>query len=259
MSKQIRPLTAFKKANPLYYKDHLKKYEDRGASKKDKENRLYWVYCYLQISNKDDFASEGFFWKKAPNSLEAFNNKLTITELGRLLLTGWYYNIEDYTKEVAGYIHRAYYKKLNAGGGFNDLEYYEVVKHIRENVLYYYNNQPEAKYFILDSLFKKSLQELLPPPTGKLKEHKDLIELLTTIRKSQKKKGIDFWINRSEDLETYSYYLQKILTQLNIDYFSFEEWKANDNKGADEYFNEIEALEKEYRAKVINSTKQIDL
>lgn len=256
MSKQIRPLRALKKhIGEDDFKRLYNIWTEGAVSKKDKENTFYWMYSYSSLSkNENNFFAESFFWK----NVEEKNNILTITELGRLLLTGLYYDINDYTKEVGEYIYRAYYKKLNAGESFNDLEYYETVKHIRENIGYYYNNQPEVKYFILESLFKKDLQELLPPPPEKLLKHNKAIEFFTEIRKNQRKVGIDAWINRAEDWEGYCYYLHKLLDSYNLPYLNFKDWKAEDsNKGDVNYWEEIEALKKDYRDAVLNNTKQL--
>ncbi len=52
MSKQIRPLTAFKKAYPERY-DILIDKDNLGLSKKAQENEFYWTYAYC---NLEDFS-----------------------------------------------------------------------------------------------------------------------------------------------------------------------------------------------------------
>ena len=238
MSKQIRPLVAFKKINPepyAFYSDVFEK--KKGLSKKAQENEFYWNYAYLKINEKALITPPPFFWKSENNR----NNKLTITELGRLLLTGWYYNIEEFTKELSGYVEKTYYKLVKEGEAFNDMEIYKVVKHLRENISYYYHKPEEAKYYLLESLFKKDLQKLLPPPPYKLKKHNEIIELLETVRKNQKTKGIDYWINKADELEGYSYYLQEFIEGLGVeDFLSLEEYTKEQNSGGENYIKEIE-------------------
>jgi hypothetical protein len=256
MSKQIRPLVAFKKQQRELYDLHYNLAKERTTSKKGIENNFYFWYGALSLKNikgKDSLNVKGkdsFIFTEQGN----FTNKCTITEIGRLLITGWYFNIEDYTKELSSYIYKAYHKKLNTTEKFNDLHYSEVVKHIRENIAYYYKNQPEVKLFIVDSLFKNTLQELLPPP-DKLKAHNELIDDLKEIRANQRKKGIDYWINTAEDWEGYSYYLQDKIDSLNSIYLSFEDWKKEQNKLDIEYFKQVEDLSKEYKKSIINSSQ----
>jgi hypothetical protein len=188
-----------------------------------------------------------FFWKDGDNR----NNKLTITELGRLLLTGWYYGIEEYTKEISLYVFNAYNKKVKEKEGFNDMEIYNLVKHIRENIGYYNSNKNEMKLFLLDGLFKTQLQELLPPP-AKLKQHDETVGFLLEIRTNQKKKGIDFWVNKAESFEGYSYYLKELLEERELEFLTFEDWEIEFNKDDEGYSKEIDSLKKEYRKQLLN-------
>jgi hypothetical protein len=257
MSKQIRPLVAFKKAYPERY-DILTDKDNLGLSKKAQENEFYWMYAFCELNSfskpLSEYLPHPFFWKDENNK----NNKLTITELGRLLLTGWYYNIEDYTKELSQYVLRAHAKKVKEAEEFNDLEIYEVVNHIRENIGYYYHNQIEAKYYLLDKLFNKDLKKLLPPPPEKIKEYERIVSYISEIRKNQKKKGVDYWIDKAEDLESYNIYLQDILEEIVVvNYLSFEDWEKEKKQENKEYFKELNVIREEYKKSILNDIKKL--
>ena len=148
MTKHIRPLTAFKKLNPEIYSDIFDSIPN-DLSVKGKENEFYFLYAcvYSGIKTKNVILDpaqisiiEGYKNKNNPTEkeLEEFTgkvkiasyhltkyeynaffytnegeptNKLTISELGRLLLTGWHYGIKEYTQELLRYVERSYYKK----------------------------------------------------------------------------------------------------------------------------------------------------
>ena len=100
-----------------------------------------------------------FFWKSENNR----NNKLTISELGRLLLTGWHYNIEEYTLELLRYVERSYYKKVKENEAFNDLEIHSVVKHLRENIIYTTKIKTNVSFTYWISYLIKRLKVYSPP------------------------------------------------------------------------------------------------
>jgi hypothetical protein len=245
MSKVIRPLTAFKRLYPEYYnKVYLLLLESNSA--KGRENEFYLWYAYFKLGVKE---LDSFFWTTQGN----FTNKGTVSEVGRLLLYGWYYNIEDWTKEIGIYIYNAYKKIENNKETFNDLDFAKAVKYIRENVKYYYQNKTELKLYILETFFNDEIQELLPQKPKELIEHDRLIEFIESIRVNQRKKGVDYWINKSEDLEYYLSYLEEILKNYNIDFLSFEDYINKQNINDNEYFDTIERLEKTYNtSKIVN-------
>jgi hypothetical protein len=256
MTKHIRPLTAFKKLNPELYALYSDVFEKKkGLSKKAQENEFYWNYAYFKMNEKALITPPPFFWKSENNR----NNKLTISELGRLLLTGWHYNIEEYTLELLRYVERSYYKKVKENEAFNDLEIHSVVKHLRENIIYYYQNKDECKFYILDKLFNKTLKSILPPLPEKLKKHEELIDLLTEIRKNQIAKGIDFWINKADELENkvyeleaYADYLKEgIVSYGTGDFLTFDDYKKQIDE-EDEVLNQQEEVDK-------NNTNEIQV
>jgi hypothetical protein len=245
MSKVIRPLTAFKRLNPEYYnKVYLPLLQSK--SEKGRENEFYLWYSIFKLGIK---GKDSFFW----TTEGSFTNKVTVSEVGRLLLYGWYYNIEDWTKEIGIYIYNAYKKIENNKETFNDLDFAKAVKYIRENVKYYYQNKTELKLYILETFFNDEIQKLLPQKPKELIEHESAIKFGETIRIYQRKKGVDYWINKSEDFEGYSYYLEEILENYNIDFLSFEDYIKKQNIDNNEYFDTIKRLEETYNSsKIVN-------
>lgn len=247
MSKQIRPLSAYKKANPnlFHLLDSLAGKEIN--SKKGRENAWYFTYgLYETETGVEDYEAryeDSFFLVGRERT-----NISTVSELGRLLLTGWYYNIEDWAKEISFYVYNSYHKKLDRGDAFNDLEFKEAIKHIRDNIGYYYHNKDELKLYILETFFKSDLEPLLPEPPPKLKKHNRVTELVETIHKNRLKQDKNWYVKNFELLEQYGYYLSEILDSYDIPYLSLEDFKAQEDKKTEEYYNEIREVENSYRA-----------
>lgn len=300
MSKVIRPLVAFKKANPEIY---LRLWNlITATSKKAQENEFYFIYAYnylgvetvkeildpAQIEIIEFIKQENLTKKKLTedelqkkiqdikratyhltkyefnsfyfNTKEEYTNIGTVSEIGRLLLYGWYYDIESWSKEIGGYIYKAYKKIESSGEAFNDLDFKEAVKHIRENIGYYYQNEPELKLYILKTFFNDKLQELLPEKPKELKEYEDAIDFLKIVRKHQKAKGIDYWIKYADNLESYIIDLQNFLEEIGVvNYLSFEDWERERKKENEEYFNELDNLYKEYKKSIISDIKKLSL
>lgn len=252
MSKNIRPLAAYKKANPERYKIISSSIE--STSKKGHENEFYWLHCYynsgIEIFDGNlNRPPNPFFWK----SVNEKNNKGTVTELGRLFLTGWYHNVEDFTKEVGMYVYRAYQRKHESGEAFNDLEFKDAVLHIRENIGYYYHNPNELKFYILETFFKEALKPLLPPIPEELSTYDKAIELIETIHKNRLKRDKNWYVKNFNGLESYIYYLMELLDCNEINYLSQSEYEAEtaaDNKA---YFDNISELQKAYKTEIIQT------
>ena len=222
--------------------------EEPTTSKKARENSWYWWYGSLEMDRGDKTSTkrrrDPFFFTDSGSK----SNKGTVSELGRLLLTGWYYNVEDWAKEISFYVYRSYHKKLDRGEPFNDLEFKEAVKYIRENVGYYYHNKEELKLYILETFFKSDLEPLLPEPPPKLKKHNRAIELLETIHNNRLKKDKNWYVENYETLDQYWYYLSEILDSYDIPYLSLEDFEAQEAKKTEEYYKEIREVENSYRA-----------
>jgi len=255
--KHIRPLIAFKKANPELYA--VFSMDIKATSKKGAENEWYWKYAYFKLVKllNIDPTPPSFFWHTGG---EVKNNIGTVTELGRLLLTGWYYNAEDWAIKVGGYVYRAYQRKKEKGEEFNDLLFKEAVNHIRENIGYYYHNEEELKLYILKEFFNDELKTLLPPPPQKIKDHERTINIISELRKNQKKKGIDHWIEKAKDWESYSYYLIDFLESLGVgDFLSFEDWIKEQERDGKEYYNELRKSQEDYEKQIFNDITKLKL
>ena len=251
MSKVIRPLTAFKRLNPEYYnKVYLPLLQSK--SEKGRENEFYLWYSIFKLGIK---GKDSFFW----TTEGSFTNKVTVSEVGRLLLYGWYYNIEDWTKEIGIYIYNAYKKIENNKETFNDLDFAKAVKYIRENITYYYQNKTELKLYILETFFNDEIQKLLPQKPKELIEHESTIKFGEKINNYRRKKGVDYWLDKSDDFENYSYYLEEILENYNIDFLSFEDYINKQNINDNEYFETINRLEKTYKTSIINKIEPLEL
>jgi hypothetical protein len=251
MSKVIRPLIAFKRLNPeLYNKIYLPLLESNSA--KGRENEFYLWYANLELGIK---GIDSFFWTTEGK----FTNKGTVSEVGRLLLYGWYYNLKDWTKEIGIYIYNAYKKTESNKETFNDLDFAKAVKYIRENIQYYYQNKTELKLYILKTFFNDAIQNLLPEKPKELIEHESVMKFGGLIRKVHRKKGVDYWINQSDDFENYAYYLEEILENYNIDFLSFEDYIKKEKINSNEYFDTIERLEETYNTSIINKIEPLEL
>lgn len=250
MNNQIRPLTAYKKTNKELYS--LVWNLTNSNSLKGKENDFYFYYCNF---NLDKRGKDSFFY----NSEGMCTNKGTVSEIGRILLTGWYYDIEEFTKEIGIYIYNAFKKIESENNNFNDLEFQKAAKHIRNNILYYYQNKDKLKLYIIQSFFKDKIQDLLIEKPKELKEHNNLIELISEIRKNQSKKGTNFWINSAENNESYYYYLLEILENYNIDHLNFNEWLENEKIKDNDYYNKFNKIENDYNELLFKNIKQIKL
>lgn len=251
MNKVIRPLIAYKRLNPeLYNKVYLPLLESNSA--KGRENEFYLWYANLELGIK---GMDSFFWTTKCK----FTNKGTVSEVGRLLLYGWYFNIGDWTKEIGIYIYNAYKKTEKNKETFNDLDFAKAVKYIRENIKYYYQNKTELKFYILETFFNDEIQELLPEKPKELIKHESTIKFGELISKARRKKGVDYWMNKSEDFEGYSYYLEEILENYNIDFLSFEDYIKKQNINDNEYFDTIKRLEETYNTSIINKIEPLEL
>jgi hypothetical protein len=194
-----------------------------------------------------------FFWE----TVDKKANIGTVSELGRLLLSGWYYgeDVEDFTLEIAIYIFRAYQSKKESGEAFNDLEFKEAVKKIREDIGYYYHNQNELKLYILSTFFKDKLQPLLPDKPKELKTLDDTIQVLEDIKANNLKKDKQFYFKRAMLLEDYVAYLEEVLEVSGINgYLSEREFKEEQNVKDRAYWDKIKELEKNYKELIKSNT-----
>lgn len=251
MSNHIRPITAFKKANPELYAEVLDLVGPEASSQKAKENSWYWWYSAVMVYDMSQGAKDSFLF----TSSGYCTNKGTVSEVGRLMLTAWYYNIEEWAKNISLYVYNSYHKKRQRADAFNDLEFKAAVKYIRDNIGYYYNNEQELKLYILQTFFEEEVEPLLPEPVDKLKTFKEVKALLNTIHKNRLKSDKNWYIRNYEILEDYCYYLSEILDSSNIPYLPLEDFKAKQERENEQYLKEIQEAESAYR----DSLKRVSL
>lgn len=246
----IRPIATYKKLNPETYKFYNESSMFSGTySTKQKENNFYWCYAFhnsnIPFKNSSDNPSN-FDYNIYFRDYNTMQNIGTITEMGRLLLTGWYYNIVNFTLEVCKNVYNAYCFKVEKGKQFNDLEFAKAVKHIRDNVLYYHHNEKEFKIYLLKHFFEKELTKLLPEPPEKLKNYNGAIEFLKEIHELRLKKDKNWYVKNFNRLEDYLEYLTGILDEYGIEYLSEKEFEEAGKQENEEYWKEIEDSQKEY-------------
>jgi hypothetical protein len=216
-----------------------------AISKKGKENEWYFYYCAMEMRNKDDGILAPFFWTSQGEK----HNICTSSEMGRLLLTGWYYNIQDWAKNVCGYVYKSYHRKT---GKFNDLIFAKAVKQIRENVGYYYHNEPQLKLFVVQSFFNDELKQLLPPKPKELERAERGENFFKEWGDNLQKKYKGGIRRRMWDLDFYADYLAEQLDNYGIPYMAFSEWKKKDEEENNEYSENLNKLEKQYNDQLLN-------
>ena len=245
---KIRPLIAFKKENKKAY-DFFIAYMQPKGTKKSVENEFYWWYCYIKLKN--EICEKGilnpFFW----NDAQTFTNKGVVSELGRLLLYGWYFNndgeTEKFTLQVVRWIYNAWLKNVK---GFNDNKYRKFVKSIRDNFNYYYHNQKQVKIDLLKEFFNDELETYLPEKPKELKEFEETIEFVNKIKENNLKKDKDFYYKMADKFENYAYYLQGILDAYNIPYKSEDEFILVIDEEKEDWVNDIQKKYDDYENNV---------
>ena len=162
----LRPLKAFYKymdKNPVMYSIYGAKGKKKGTKAYD--NEVAWNCGWMHCENKkvDDLGELSKWQKEFCFSNDAKPiRKGCVTEIGRLYITAFVYDVLDYHYEMMGWIQRCYYKHKKQGREFPDLGYARVLQRIRQNYGYYFRNQYELKYLIIEKFFKKELEKALP-------------------------------------------------------------------------------------------------
>ncbi len=251
----IRPLTAFKIKNPALY-DLIIDPTDKGlaGSKKHHENEFYWNYCFFESGvynfeggNLYDEARKSdptwlFFFKDEHTQ----NHKAIITELGRLLLTGWYYNLADFTKDICGHVYSGYIKANEQHKVFKELEAAAAVKQIKNSIGYYYNNQEELKMYLLETMFPEEVKQYLPEPPEEVKRHEWIKEVIQNEKERNLKQDKDYYYKLADIQEHYIEHLQELLTQYEIDFISLEEYQDQDRQLLYQRIKEVKAAYNQY-------------
>lgn len=245
----IRPISAYKKANPVQYGFYSSPgcLGLKGGSKKQEENNFYYVYAFF-CSGIDRGT------KESPNPFimdatgRTLNNKTTVAELGRLLLTGWYYNLEEYAKQICGYIDRIYNNTAEKDRALLSGLMTQAVTHLRENLPYYAQHKEEAKLYLLQTLAKDEMKLLEPekPVTllllDKAREERE-DEVANNLKKNKR-----HYIVLAEDQQLYIEYLQELLDEAGIGYLTYEEKMQAVEKELEPFYKKVAALEEEHHA-----------
>jgi len=257
MGKQIRPIYILKKVNPIFFDICFndKRFSTPKTSKKNRENIGYWKYAWFNLSNETtDFIRPNFFF----DTNWSRNNICTLTEIGRLLLSGYCYGneVESFCQQIAQIIYKPYNRKRAQNDKFNDLEFSEALKEIRKNLIYYFHNPNEAKYYIIEKLFKTYLRKLLPPQPEALTQIEKRIEAAKNEKKRNERTDKDFYFFRAKFIERYSEYLQRELTKSGCQFLSETDFKEIENRYWDKELERINRIETDYKKQVI---KEINL
>lgn len=256
-NKVIRPIVAYKKANPElydYYNAGTAMLKLKGGSKKQEENNFYFVYSFLNsgIETRTEKGPNPFIFTND----KQFNNITTLTELGRLTLYGWYYGIEDFTKEICGYINNVYNNTLEKDRAMMAGLMTGAASHIRENLGYYYKNQDSMKIYLMQELAKEELDKIAP-------DKPDLLVIVdAAIRETHEteaenlRKNKRHYIKLSYNQAAYIDYLQGLLDEYGIRYRSFEGNQEKEEEALKPFYEKIEALESEHRTKTITAARE---
>lgn len=253
--KSIRPLTAFKKENPAIYDlfmDPLR--EGLKGSKKQQENEFYWNYCFYEsgICNfegklYDEARTKEPSWQFFFKDEHTQNHKAIITELGRVLLAGWYYNIEEFTKDICGHVYHGYIKANENNKVFNEQEAAAAVKQIRNNIGYYYHNPEELKIYLLETMFPEEVKQYLPEAPEEVKRHEWIKEVIQNEKERNLKQDKDYYYKLANIQESYIEHLQELLEQYGIDFISLEEYRDQDRQELDQHIEKVEAVLNQYK------------
>lgn len=217
MIKQVRPLAAYKRANREYYDFILSivKHDEDANSPKSKERYWYWYYGLFQNEWHEDIMPPSFFYSNENKR----RNICTATEIGQLLLTAWYFDAKQYGIELCTYIHNSWQRKQQQAGRFNDLEFAKLCGHFRANFQYYQQHPNNAKLEIIKQLFPSELNEALKPMPAEIQHHYKVLAWFEDIRNAQRKKGVNYWIEKYEDLECRFFDLEKRLNEMGQPYY----------------------------------------
>lgn len=194
--KHIRPLAAFKRLNKSLYDTLFRFAKAEANSKKAIERMWYFMYCFYKWYYPKFLQNASFIYDEKGNR----TNIGTGVEIGQLLLVSWYYDSTEFGIEIADYIFELWQKKQQQGGQFNDLEFAEICRHIRMDFQYYVQHPDNAKLTLYENLFPKTTDEGL--------------SLFLEMRKAQRKKGVNYWIQKYEGIEERFFELENRLNEM---------------------------------------------
>lgn len=261
-NKVIRPLIWYKKVYSDDYDIVKRLWIDKfKGSSKDRENAFYYLFGFKELG---DIFYDGYFKRniteiKTPTDFFFKNGKevrkLIITEMGRLLIYGLYYeyhysNLPDITKDICSYIFNSWKLKQET---FNEKVFTEKLKHIRINYIYYSFHPQDLKLYILESFFNDEITSLLPKKPKELERYEFCKVYVESERKRNLKKDKNYYIKRTEMLENYIEYIKENgFWDFNHDIIDFDSYEEMQNEENKKYWKELDDLEKEYKESLSN-------
>lgn len=178
-------MAAFKRINPDLYNLRLSFAQQDARSKKDVERYWYYYYALNWYRKKDSSPPPNFFF----NDKGQRTNKAIAIAIGQLLLTAWYFDGNEFGIDLANQVHEIYKKKQQQGGKINSHEFVKVCDHLRANFQYYLQHPDKANLTLIENLLPNDADQC------------DTYAFFIEIRTAQRNKGIDYWIEKYEDLE----------------------------------------------------------
>lgn len=243
----IRPIASFKKENPEIYKHYLDAINMlglKGGSKKQEENNFYYAYALLN-SGIDMGTQENFNPFLFDKTGKSRNNVTTFAEMGRLLLTGWYYSIQEYARTLCGYIDRIYNNTAEQDRPLITGLMTDAVNHLRDNLPYYEQHQDAAKLYLLQTLAKDEIAHLEPEKPAKLALVDEAIKIAQGFNRKHDKQ---YFIELADNQEVYIEYLQEELDQRGIPYMTYEEKMEAVESELKPFYEDIARMENERQA-----------
>jgi hypothetical protein len=227
--RKIRPLTAYKKWNPKIYEMICRFvqniFEDDKKGTKSFQNHWYYIYAmhYGFYDTKSLLGTkyEGIVSHDKRN----FYRMHTVTEIGRLALTGWYLGIEDFAREINQWVVKSWFRHHKTFVNFPDMEYARFLSDVRNNIEYWYQNKEDLKLKLVNEFFKDDIKHLLPEKT---KIHK-MLDALTDYSSFKGKSRIDL-INEIRWWRDYAESLSERLDDYNIPYETEYEYNQRRNE-----------------------------
>lgn len=219
-----------------------------AASKKEQENAFYRIYARWfsaipwNLSNGGSIQWNPFYFDNHNGEV----HNAIVTEMGRLLLTGWYFEVQPFAVDVCQYVYKSYLKK---GEAFNELEFAGRLKHIRENIGHYYLNPGDLKLYILESFFGDELTPLLP-------EKPEILQLVEVAHKAEQadkaKHDKDYYFNLTCEQQEYIEDLQQALKLNCIPFQSFEDFTEDRKRQHQDFIREYMEANRDYRERIGN-------
>ena len=178
-------MAAFKRINTDLYNLRLAAAQQDARSKKDVERYWYYYHALKWYRKKDSSPPPNFFFN---DKGQRTNNAIAVA-IGQLLLAAWYFDGKDFGTDLADQVHEIYEKKRQQGSKINSHEFVKVCDHLRANFEHYQHNPNKAKLTLIKNLLPNDADQ------------DDALAFFIEIRTAQRKKGIDYWIEKYEDLE----------------------------------------------------------